>query len=183
MKLIDILAVIALMVGSALLSHYFWPKEAENKKPLPVKTDTVYVTHTVTDTLPGEMKLIPVKEKVNIDSLWEEAKAYAIALIYKDKKQNKDSLGNYKFVMEADTTYRDSLLSENIKFVSPIPLHPKSYFVRSATWRTPLIREVYLKPETFWQRFSWSINAGFGYGVIHKEFDFYVGVGGSFRIR
>lgn len=183
MKLTEILALILIVAASAASGHYFWPSVKKGVKSQ--KADTVYVFNTRTDTLPGEPYLVPVKEKINIDSLWQEAKQYALDLIYRDKKKgsNPDTLNNYKFEMVSDTTFQDSTLSERIKFISPIPIHPRSYFTREVTWKERLIFQPVTKEESFWDRFSWGLQAGFGYGVIHRQLDFYIGAGGSFKIK
>lgn len=60
----------------------------------------------------------------NIDSLQNEALKYWES-IYGDSIR---SLKNIAFIATADTSFRDSLISFNVDYVSPIPLHPKSFF-------------------------------------------------------
>lgn len=185
MKLTEILALILIVAASATGGHYFWPKGEVRKDQKTHKADTVYVYNSRTDTLPGKAYPVLIKEKVNIDSLWNEAKQYAIKMIYGDKKKNvnPDTLKNYNFVMVSDTTFQDSTLSEKIRFISPIPLHPKSYFTREITWRERLINQPVAEEESFWSRFSWGLQAGLGYGVIHNQLDLYIGAGASFKIK
>jgi hypothetical protein len=184
MKLTEILALILIVATSAAAGHYFWPKSNPGSTKS-LKADTVVVFNTRTDTLPGKETFIPVKEKVNIDSLWQEAKEYALKMIYKDKNKNAkpDTLNNFNYTMVSDTTFQDSTLSERIRFISPIPIHPRSYFTREVTWKERLVFQPVMKEETFWRRFSWALQAGFGYGVIHNQLDFYIGAGGSFKIK
>ncbi|HEX2866107.1 MAG TPA: hypothetical protein VHO03_03645 [Ignavibacteriales bacterium] len=185
MKLTEILALIFIVAASGAAGHYFWPSKDGKKDLKTQKADTVFVYNTRTDTLPGKAYPVPVKEKVNIDSLWQEAKEYALDLIYRDKKKrnNPDTLNNYSFAMVSDTTFQDSSLTERIKFISPIPLHPKSYFTREITWKERLINQPVAEEESFWSRFSWGLQAGLGYGVIHNQLDLYIGAGASFKIK
>jgi hypothetical protein len=179
-----VIPVLFLIVASFTVGHYQGLHERANKT-IPLKADTVFVYRTRTDTLPGKETFTPVKEKVNIDSLWQEAKEYALKMIYQNKNKNAspDTLNNFNYAMVSDTTFQDSTLSERIRFISPIPIHPRSYFTREVTWKERLVFQPVIKEESFWGRFSWALQAGFGYGVIHKQLDFYIGAGGSFKIK
>ncbi|HEX2868806.1 MAG TPA: hypothetical protein VHO03_17325 [Ignavibacteriales bacterium] len=184
MKLTEILALIFIVAASAAAGHFLWPAKRNPGNKEALKADTVVVYNTRTDTLPGKETFVPVKEKVNIDSLWQEAKEYALKMIYGNKKKdNPDTLNNFNYIMISDTTFQDSTLSERIRFISPIPVHPRSYFTREVTWKERLVFQPVVKEESFWNRFSWGLQAGFGYGIIHRQLDFYVGAGGSFKIK
>ncbi|MDP4114548.1 MAG: hypothetical protein Q8903_00350 [Bacteroidota bacterium] len=184
MKTGQIILVFILIGITAIATHNFWPgKERITKEAI---TDTIYIPHTVHDSVPGEIRLIHIKEPVNIDSMWEEAKKYAYNEL---KRQFPDDtianmqLSNYRFQSAMDTTYQDSLLQIKIMFNSPIPLHPTSYFTYDILYKDKYIKRFGTQPETsFWTKFNYSINCGFGYGIINKGFDFFIGIGGSFNL-
>ena len=54
-------------------------------------------------------------------------------------------------------------------------IHEKKVYI-------PEIHEIE-KPETFWDRFGLSIQTGLGYGWVHKNVDFYTGIGAHFKFN
>jgi len=60
----------------------------------------------------------------NIDSLQKEAMDYW-KTVYGD---SLEKIKNLTFVAKIDTSYNDSLLAFSASYVSPIPLHPASFF-------------------------------------------------------
>ncbi|MFH2028570.1 MAG: hypothetical protein ABIJ08_05500, partial [Nanoarchaeota archaeon] len=73
--------------------------------------------------LRAELKpsVIKIKEKVNIDSLWNEAKRYAIDSLYAVN-------GDYLYIASLDTTMNDSVSSirARVDIISQIPIHPST---------------------------------------------------------
>ena len=72
-----------------------------------------------------------------------------------------------------------------------MPLSPDSYFKIRARWyeRTVHTNTKVIVPqqksflEKLFNNFQWSAQVGFGQGLIHKEFDVYVGVGLSYNFN
>lgn len=117
--------------------HYFNSNDNKEKKLVSAKDsvniDSILTRHNFDeDSLKAKLRAKPkiittvkkdtVKESVNVDSLWEEAKSY-----WKDKLS--DSLNRYDYVSSIDTSYNDSLVTLDVAMVSPMPIHPESYFI------------------------------------------------------
>lgn len=157
--------------------------------------DTVKVKNELRGQLEAEFKanLKPIIKfrnipgKVNIDSLWHEAKQYWLTIL---GTENSDTLNQIDYYAMADTTITDSMMTLQLQYISPIPLHPSGRFNVHTEWYnqniTHTIETTITEKKSFWQRlfgsFHYSIQSGFGMGLIHKEFDVYIGVGVSYDI-
>ena len=93
--------------------------------------------------LRAELKssVIKIKEKVNIDSLWKEAKQYAIDSLYAVN-------GDYLYIASADTTLEDSISSirAHVDVISPIPIHNATklkFELRSEIWSLDSVKTIY----------------------------------------
>ena len=93
--------------------------------------------------LRAELKpsVIKIKEKVNIDSLWNEAKQYAIDSLYAIN-------GDYLYIASADTTLEDSISSihAHVDVISPIPIHSATrlkFELRSEIWSLDSVKTIY----------------------------------------
>lgn len=93
--------------------------------------------------LRAELKpsVIKIKEKVNIDSLWNEAKRYAIDSLYAVN-------GDYLYIASLDTTMNDSVSSirARVDIISQIPIHPSTLIqidLRSDVWSLDSVKTVY----------------------------------------
>jgi len=147
--------------------------------PMPVitvktETDTVFTERTITlEKIKPITKKEIIKQKVNIDSLWQEALNYFV-VSYSDSS-------SYMYVNELDTTFVSDDLTLNVRFNSYIPTHPSSYFDIDARVRHRTIKEtvtVYREKEpSFIDHFGVGVQAGYFYIPRTKQLDFGVGVG------
>lgn len=158
--------------------HLLW--KGSNIKYLRHLTDTIYVTHKIHDSSKAKIKLLRIKSPVNTDSLWKEAVCFAESQLL--RHASDDSLSNYNFTACMDTFFQKSKVNLSLRFHSPIPLHPKSYFTIDISY---LSGQLIIPPEedrSFGSRFNYSLNVGFGYGILKKNCDIFIGLGGSFRL-
>ena len=93
--------------------------------------------------LRAELKpsVIKIKEKVNIDSLWKEAKQYAIDSLYAIN-------GDYLYIASADTTLEDSTssMSAHVDVISPIPIHKTTkikFELKNEIWSLDSVKTEY----------------------------------------
>lgn len=147
-----------------------WNTKIVVKEVEPVEVEPEYIIREI----PGK--------PANIDSLWKAAKDYW-ADKYKDSVKTETAV---EYTAEVDTTLDSGRVELKMQFISPIPIHPDSYFkIRKFSYQYPEITKKIEKKKTFW---DWiipkpSLQAGVGVGLIHKEFDFYVGAGVSWDIN
>ena len=115
--------VVLLAIG--FFGRGFYDDWQRGEPKIKIEVDTVYVYHTLVDTVEAERIKYIVKWKegtpLNQDSLWKSAKEHWYSIL-------GDSLDYYRgfFIAQVDTVYEDSVLTANISFVSPMLLHPKS---------------------------------------------------------
>lgn len=129
----------------------------------------------------------PVYVEANIDSLWNEAKLFWQSK-YKDSLDLLNKPINY--VAKAETTFthkdnKNTKVSLNVDFTSPIPIHPNSYFSFNRIDLTyPEITKTVEKGKTFWDRIipKPSLQIGVGYGIFNRYLDVYAGAGLSWEI-
>lgn len=96
--------------------------------------------------------------------------------------------------VKSDTVYKeviitasaDTLLVKDSSYIK-VKYHfpPANYFdidaqIKERQTTLTITKE---KPETFWDRFGYGLQAGFGTGLINKNFDIYFGIGVHFRIK
>jgi len=154
------------------LDRYF-TKPIE-KETIKVITDTTYVTDTVTQVIPfkllsKETVIVDTSRSINYDSLITEA--------FKEWQSSiKDTILK-DYIVKADTTLPDSVVSLSISFHSPLPIHPKSYFVNKITTKIPVIKEIITIEKTVSPLLSYGINTGVGYMIFNNKIDVYVGMG------
>lgn len=175
---LGIVVIIILFLAGMATDRYVIGMKCEE-----VGSDTTYIKIPV--VTPADTVIIPPKFivkkipiAVNQDSLWLVAKKY-----WESYYEDGDTAIQY--VAKVDTSFQDSIVSISAEFVSPMLLHPDSYFqFNSITVQYPEITTTVMKTLTFWDRIipDLSIQAGFGYGIIHKQFDFYAGAGLSWGI-
>jgi len=147
--------------------------------------DTLQVI--VHDTLKPEYVTITdtVYEAYNVDSLqgvlWLTAQEY-----WKDKilpetlYVHGDTVYVYPtgFVAEKDTTYADSTIQLAIKFISPMYLHPQSYFSLNLTYNT-YVESI---SEAWYERFTVIAGAGFGVNTNEWKLQTQLGIYAGYRI-
>lgn len=138
----------------------------KEKEKIVLKTDTLtvvkyeYKTVKVPEYLNPTIQYLPYTDTVFVKDSVKIAKADSIS--DKDKTFTLYDL-QYWYPPVNKFTFGNVKVKETIK-------------------ETFITKEV-LKPESFFDRFGWDINASFGYGLINKQFDIYIGVGASFRIK
>lgn len=175
-----ILVVILALLAGMVIDRYVIGIKCEQ-----VGFDTVWTEiEVVKDSIIIKPEYIPVvtDERINIDSLqnvlYEEAKRYW-------QEVYKDSLTPVEYIAKADTSFKDSTVALDIDFISPIPLHPASYFRfnRIEVFR-PEVTITVQKKRTFWDVIipEPSAQVGAGVGLINKQFDIYAGIGLSWRL-
>lgn len=140
-----------------------------------------------------------VTQRVNLDSLREAIDQFWIAKIQAmnpDQPVPPQVLERYDYSATGDLVVTDSasdkdtIATAKVKFLSRIPLDPDGKFTVVGSWYSRQITHTkettIIEQKSFWQRlfgsFHYSIQSGFGMGLIHKQFDVYVGVGVSYDI-
>jgi len=131
MKKYIIIAAVLILIG--LIVYFYNVVYSNGYKNGMLATESKYETITETievtrDVIVPEYiyKTITVKQKVNVDSLWEEAKKYwqnKIKPVEKFVYVEKEYDGKYIAKHYEETNDYEL----GIEFVSPIPLHPMSY--------------------------------------------------------
>lgn len=156
------------LIGGIILTVLVWNFIIDRRQEVKVvsKTDTLTVIKTVNK--PIEV----VKWKSKLDTI----KIPQVVNIH-------DTVWTSQIVASADTTFKKDSSSVSVKYFFP----PLNYFDVKLNLKEKIItntitKEV-LKPDSFWDRFGYSIQGGFGYGLINKTFDCYIGVGVHFRIK
>ena len=137
-------------------------KQPVTEKP---KVDTVRTVNTV------DKPIYLTKWKAKLDTITVETVIH-------------DTLRVEKVVTaKADTLITKDSSSVKIKYYFP----PLNYFDVDLKIKekntTIMITKETEKPQSFWDRFGWGIQAGFGTGLINKQFDVYLGVGVHFRVK
>ena len=79
---------------------------------------------------------------------------------------------NINYIAKLDTVYNDSSLAMKIKFISPIPLHPKSYFYLHIEPKRKLALT-----ESGWFENRFIIYGGIGFNSFSITPTFQIGIG------
>ena len=103
---------------------------------------------------------------------------------YKDGKDTLLKTEN-KLYQDTFTCANDSIIIQN--FISGINSRLDSTKVdwkkqETIVTNTVTIEKYINKKKTFWNRFHFGLQAGYGYGFTSKEFEPYIGIGGSFDL-
>ena len=153
---IFIFAVIVL----AFISGYFAGCNREREKVTIKTTDTLYINHTIHDTIVKPKFYTKKITETVIDSSWIESYKDSLYKILNSKEP-------VEFIAEKDTTYIDDKLTAKVQFVSPIPLHPKSHFNLDIKYKETQIKETAIIEPSFWSklfnRFGIYTGVGLGY--------------------
>jgi len=106
--------------------------------------------------------------------------------VYQNKKEN-DSL-NYKLsigsIAEPNWYKLDMTVGDKFTIINKKDGDTNQTIIDSGN--NGLIEEVTVinkKQNSFWKRFGYGPNFGFGYGLVKKEFDFYVGFGVTYDLK
>lgn len=185
-----VIGVIRILPGKL----FYKPEVPEAKIEYYVTTevDTVQLRLEIKAELLAELKpQIRVKEKiitekVNVDSLFDEAKKQFQAELDKD-------LGMYNYIADFDTSFtiRDSSnkvtdeLAVHGQYVSPIPLHKDSnfrlFFNHKSYTNTVHLHETVI--EKIPTKFGFGIQATGGYELTHGKGGFMIGIGVHYQVK
>ena len=154
-----IIGILAVVVGILTINNF--------KKPsiTAPKIDTVKVVKTI------DKPIYLTKWKAKLDTISVETVKHDTVTVEKI------------LVAKADTLISKDSSSVKIKYYFP----PLNYFdvdlkIKERNTTLTITKEIE-KPESFWNRFSYGIQVGFGQGLINKQFDIFVGIGVHFRIK
>jgi len=145
------------------------------KEVVRVEIDTAYVRDTVVETIRfdrlSKETIVIDSSRVNYDSLIAEA--------FKEWQTSLKDTTEKTFVVRADTTLPDSLVTADIAFHSPLPIHPKSYMTMKFTTKIPVVTNTITveKITTINPLLTYGLTVGVGYGFISQKPDVYVGAG------
>lgn len=133
----------------------------------------------------SEIKIVTKVDSVYVDKpiYITKIRAKLDTLLVPDIIIKRDTVWKSQIVASADTLITRDSSSAKIKYFFP----PLNYFdvdlkLREKVKTITITKEIPTEP-SFWDRFGWSIQGGFGYGLINKQFDVYIGLGASFRIK
>lgn len=204
-----LLIVVVAFFGISFLSNIY--QSCQEPKVLRVKEsiDTTKLKQQFKAELEAELraelkpiiktKIQKVPSTINLDSLRQAIDEYWLAKIQamnQDVPVKPSILNQYdyyaigKFAITDSVDKGDTIAKGNVKYLSRIPLDPEAKFTFYGTWYSRQITHTtettIEEKKSFFQRFfggfNYSIHAGFGEGLINKQFDFYVGFGISYNI-
>lgn len=168
-KLHTILLVIAILLMVTAWVTILCKKTPPNV----IKTDTVTVTDTFwKDTVVTEKEFVPkiiVKKKV--DTLYLE-NGDTLNLVTESKEFEKS------IISDKDTCDLQIYTTGINTSLDSLKMRLKTHSVTNIVEITKYVE----KKKTFWERFHLGIQGGLGYGIVKKNVDIYVGVGGSMDI-
>lgn len=154
------------LLAGIILAFIVWTFIIDHK-PKPeirteIKTDTLYV------------------DRVNTITKWK-AKLDTVLIPY--VVNNYDTLWIPQPIASADTILTRDSSWIKVKYFFP----PANYFNADFGIKEKIVKQTITNyipiEETFWDRFNWSIQGGFGYGLINEKFDVYIGIGASIKIK
>lgn len=168
-KLHTILLVIAILLMVTAWVTILCKKTPPNV----IKIDTVTVTDTFwKDTVVTEKEFVPkiiVKKKV--DTLYLE-NGDTLNLVTESKEFEKS------IISDKDTCDLQIYTTGINTSLDSLKMRLKTHSVTNIVEITKYVE----KKKTFWERFHLGIQGGLGYGIVKKNVDIYVGVGGSMDI-
>jgi hypothetical protein len=136
--------------------------------PEPIVRETI-VTLTKVDTLVKERPIYLTKLSSKLDTIYidntPQVTATADTLLKEDSSKIK-------------ITY---FFPPRNRFDVDMDLKEKLIIRTDSVFKT--IEKTLPYEESFWDRFNISVQAGFGQGMIHKNFDVYYGIGLSYKIK
>lgn len=168
-KLHTILLIIAIFLMVTAWVALFCKKTPPNI----VKTDTVTVTDTVwKDTTITEKEFVPkIIVKTKVDTFYTE-KGDTVQLVTESKEFEKSIISGKD---TADVKVYTSGINTSL---DSLKMRLRTHSVTNTVEITKYVE----RKKTFWDRFHFGVQGGLGYGIVKKNVDIYVGVGGSFDI-
>ena len=168
-KLHTILLIIAIFLMVTAWVALFCKKTPPNI----VKTDTVTVTDTVwKDTTITEKEFVPkIIVKTKVDTFYTE-KGDTVQLVTESKEFDKS------IISDKDTADVKVYTSGINTSLDSLKIRLRTHSVTNTVEITKYVE----RKKTFWDRFHFGVQGGLGYGIVKKNVDLYVGVGGSFDL-
>lgn len=168
-KLHTILLIIAIFLMVTAWVALFCKKTPPNV----IKTDTVTVTDTFwRDTVITEKEFVPkIIVKTKVDTVYDQ-NGDTIPLVTESKMYEKS------LVSDKDTCDLEIYTSGINTSLDSLKMRLKTHSVTNTVEITKYVE----RKKTFWDRFNWGVQCGLGYGIVKKNVDLYVGVGGSFDL-
>ena len=168
-KLHTILLIIAIFLMVTAWVALFCKKTPPNI----VKTDTVTITDTVwKDTTITEKEFVPkIIVKTKVDTFYTE-KGDTVQLVTESKEFEKS------IISDKDTADVKVYTSGINTSLDSLKMRLRTHSVTNTVEITKYVE----RKKTFWDRFHFGVQGGLGYGIVKKNVDIYVGVGGSFDI-
>ena len=168
-KLHTILLVIAILLMATALATTFFQKTPPNV----IKTDTVTVTDTFwKDTVITEKEFVPkIIVKTKVDTFFTE-KGDTVQLVTESKEFEK------RLISGKDTADLQVYTSGINTSLDSLKMRLKTHSVTNTVEITKYVE----KKKTFWDRFHFGVQGGLGYGIVRKNVDIYIGVGGNFDL-
>lgn len=168
-KLHTILLIIAIFLMVTAWVAIFCKKTPPNI----VKTDTVTVTDTVwKDTTITEKEFVPkIIVKTKVDTFYTE-KGDTVQLVTESKEFEKS------IISDKDTADVKVYTSGINTSLDSLKMRLRTHSVTNTVEITKYVE----RKKTFWDKFHFGVQGGLGYGIVKKNVDIYVGVGGSFDI-
>ena len=167
--LTSIIFILIIVFGYVMLTQ-----EPEEKVVVKVEYDTTYQKDTVTQYIPFDRL---TKETIVVDSTHSINYDSLIAQAFEEWNSSIKDTVSKTYVVKADTTLPDSLVTAEIAFYSPLPIHPSSYFVNKFTTKIPTITKTITIETTHTPLLTYGLSIAIGYGVFSKKADVLIGVG------
>jgi len=208
MKVDKLLIVMGCLLALAIIGNVFQYCQEPKIVSVKEKIDTTKIKQQFKAELETKLraelkpiiKIKKVVEKINLDSLRKVIDQYWINKIQAmnpDVPVKPNVLGDYNYNVDAPivitdpASKKDTLLSATLQHTSRIPIDPESKYTISGyvfgKKITHTIETTITEQKTLWQKLigslNYSIQVGFGQGLINKQFDFYYGIGISFDIK
>lgn len=136
--------------------------------------DTVYQTLTVTQT--GKPIYYRVVERR--DTVIDRIVVDTVQIVIDSTKEYEGLWNSGLYLAVKDTAFENGDFKAQVTFVSPLPLHPASYFYNEFQFKKREVRVVI--PEE--KRFGYGVVGGYGYGFINRKPDIFIGIGFSYRV-
>jgi hypothetical protein len=167
--LTSIIFILIIVFGYVMLTQ-----KPEEKVVVKVEYDTTYQKDTVTQYIPFDRL---TKETIVVDSTHSINYDSLIAQAFEEWNASIKDTVSKTYVVKADTTLSDSLVTAEIAFYSPLPIHPSSYFVNKFTTKIPTITKTITIETTHTPLLTYGLSVSVGYGIITGKPDVYVGCG------
>ena len=164
--LVIVLNIIAVLLGLFYIDYHRTPTEI-------IKSDTVTVHDTMwKDTTITKVKLVPKKiVEIKHDTVFDD-KGDSIILATEFKRYDETLTSG------GDTCEVSAFISGIHPSLDSLSMRLKTHEVTNTVTVTNYVE----KPKKFIDRFHFGLQVGYGIGLKNKDFEPYVGIGGSFDL-